>query len=66
LGEEPAEALLGPSEPPALDERLRDLEADVVSRVQVLATGISQSHDQPVDRAAATAKGASQRLLLLV
>jgi hypothetical protein len=32
----------------------------------MLATGVAQSDDQPIDGAAATAKGASQRLLLLV
>ncbi len=44
---------------------LGDHEADVVARAGVLAAGIAQSDDQPVDRSATATEGASQRPLLL-
>jgi hypothetical protein len=67
FGDAPAEAVLGLSKAPALDQRVSYKEADVVARAGVLATRVAQSDDQPVDRtaAAASAERASQRALLL-
>ncbi len=52
FGDAPAEAVLRASKPPALDERLGDHEADVVPGARVLAAGVAQPDDQPVDGSA--------------
>ena len=62
----PAEALSPLSKPPALDELLGCHEADVVPRPGMLAAGIAEPYDQPVDRPATAAEGASQGSLLPV
>ena len=49
LGEQRAEARAHAWQPPALAERFGDHEADVVRRARVLAAGIAESYDQPVD-----------------
>ena len=49
FGQATAEAVLGPTQVPALDQRLRNHETDVVASARVLAAGITQSDDQPVD-----------------
>src|ERR1019366_2605330 len=54
-----AKALLPTAQLPAIDQRLGDHEAHVVARARMLAPGVAQSNDQPVD-GPATAKGASQ------
>jgi hypothetical protein len=64
LGDPSEEAVLGSCELPALDERLGDHEADVVTRAGMLAPGISEPDDQPVDRPATPSERASQQLLL--
>jgi hypothetical protein len=50
---------------PALSQGRDDREADVVAAACVLAPGIAEPDDQPVDRCA-TAEGASQGQLLLL
>ena len=50
LGEAPAEAILRALELPALGQLLGDHEADVVPRARVLAAGVAEPDDQPVDR----------------
>ena len=53
LGEQPGVLGLERGQTPAVGVLLSDREADVVSRVRVLAAGVSQPDDQPVDCSAA-------------
>src|SRR5208283_2635673 len=59
-----AKAVLRAGQLPAFGERFGDHEPHVVTRSGMLATGISQPNDQPVDGSATATEGASQRPLL--
>ena len=64
FGDPSFEALLRAAQTPTLGKCVGDSEADVVRRTGVLAAGIAEPDDQPVDGPATATEGASQELLL--
>src|SRR6202042_1607847 len=61
FGEASFEALLRSAQAPSCGEHVGHVEADVVRRAGVLAAGIAEPDDQPVDSSATATEGASQR-----